>query len=154
MIHFDFRQISILAVFFLSGCGGSPTKEKALSPEEVKKAEKSCIETVLRIDDSLGTIRNHACETVSLSQAVTNYTESLGKIDFRQCPAEFTEAFNIHKKAWINFKQVSDIYPALRGEMHDLFDTIEKSADSTEFKKQSKLIWDTWAKIDEIAKKG
>ena len=43
---------------------------------------------------------------------------------------------------------VTDQYPNLRGEMHDLFDIIEKGKDSGAFKTHLKAIWDTWENVE------
>jgi hypothetical protein len=115
-------------------------------------AERECIKEVTRLDDSLGVIRNHACEKISLSMSIKNYAGGLRKLNFKNCPAGFSKAFDTHTKAWMGMLKVTDRYPGLRGEMHSLFDQLEKSADSVEFKKHLKMIWDTWAGIEKYIK--
>lgn len=39
-------------------------------------------------------------------------------------------------------------HPELRGEMHDLFDEVENSKDTNEFKPLLKEIWDTWGAVE------
>lgn len=107
-----------------------------------------CVKEVFAQDDSLGSVRNHACETIPLSQTIVNYTSALKKLDFQHCPEEFEKAFKAHWIAWENMISVVDKYPDMRGEMHDLFDQIELSPDSSSFKLSLKAIWDTWAVVE------
>lgn len=112
----------------------------------------NCTERILKIDDSLGSVRNHACENKSLSKTIGDYATVLSNLDFTNCPANFKNAFKKHEIAWQDMIHVTKNYPDLRGELHDLFDQIEAGPDSLEFKNRLKLIWDTWAKIEEAAK--
>ncbi|MFD0962705.1 hypothetical protein [Pseudofulvibacter geojedonensis] len=120
---------------------------------EVTKLPENCIEVILKKDSELGSIRNHACEKISLSTTIDNYVTSLQALDYTNCSPEFSQAFTNHQKAWLASKQITNKHPELRGEMHDLFDTINKTSDSTEFKKLVKDIWDTWADVEKAAKK-
>lgn len=113
-------------------------------------SENNCIEKVLDKDSSLGRIRNHESEELSLSNTITNYVNGLRKINFKHCPSEFTQAFDKHIQAWIRMTTVTDKYPELRGEMHDLFKQIEIGSDSLEFKKRLDEIWNTWDEIEKI----
>ncbi len=114
--------------------------------------EKECITRIIAADDSLGTIRNHACETGTLSSSIKNYVSGIEKLNFINCPAGFKKAFTTHKKAWIAMLTITDKYPDIRGEMHDLFDQLEKGKDTVAFKKHMKKIWDTWAGIEKYIK--
>lgn len=58
------------SIILVSCVGGKKTAENQVSPWE-------CIETVIAIDDSLGTVRNHACEEQSLSTTIDYYVTSL-----------------------------------------------------------------------------
>lgn len=49
-----------------------------------------CVAEAIALDDSLGYIRNHASEAISLSQAIRQYAETIQKIDFSGCPQAFT----------------------------------------------------------------
>jgi len=115
-----------------------------------KEQRKSCIDRVIKTDDSLGQIRNHACKTKSLSNTIKDYTSSLKELEFNDCPEEFHVAFKEHINAWEAMISITDNYPEARGEMHDLFDKIELSADSMVFKRKLKRIWNSWAPIDEF----
>ncbi len=47
---------------------------------------------------------------------------------------------------------LAETHPELRGEMHVLFDKLEKCADAETFKPLLKAIWDTWAEIETAMK--
>lgn len=140
-------SIIILLCFALMACNNSSKKDKALTNKDA-----ICIDTILKTDGELGKVRNHACEQISLSKTIDNYTHSLQALDFEDCPKDFTLAFKAHINAWEDIKKVTDDYPELRGEMHDLFAEIENSKDSIEFKQLTKRIWDTWGDIETAAK--
>jgi hypothetical protein len=145
--------IVFLAILVISGSKLSVAQNKTGESKTRALNEKECIDSVIRLDDSLGTIRNHACEKVALSISIKNYAEGIEKLNFKNCPAGFVKAFDIHRKAWIDMLKVTDRYPAMRGEMHDLFDQLEKTGDSVEFKMHLKMIWDTWAVIEKYIKR-
>jgi hypothetical protein len=113
---------------------------------------KQCIEYIIAKDDSLGKIRNHACKEQSLSKTIHQYIGALNALDTKDCAPAFNQAFNNHKKAWLNTLKVTDNYSHLRGEMHDLFAVIETSKDSTEFKILINNIWSTWAEVEKAIK--
>lgn len=133
------NYLFILVIFSTISCG-----EINPSPAE----EKDCIDRVIQIDDSLGKLRNHACEKISLSETIDNYTKGLESINYKNCPGSFISAFEDHKEAWLNIKSVTNNYPELRGEMHDLFRQLETGKDSLAFKQFQKAIWDTWTEIE------
>ncbi|MEZ4930947.1 MAG: hypothetical protein R2788_02290 [Saprospiraceae bacterium] len=54
--------------------------------------------------------------------------------------------------AWKQMIPFVKQYPALRGEMHDLFDELEKGKDADEFKPLLKEVWVTWGAIEEAMK--
>jgi hypothetical protein len=54
-------------------------------------------------------------------------------------------------EAWKMVTKVTDKYPLLRGELHDIFAELEKSKDSTEFNDLVKQVWNTWKKVEENA---
>jgi hypothetical protein len=70
-------------------------------------------------------------------------------LDYSYCPEEFELAFHKHIDAWLDFRKVSDKYPLLRGELHDIFSIIEKSKDSTEFKSRLNQILETWKIVEQ-----
>ncbi|WP_418603117.1 hypothetical protein [Hwangdonia sp.] len=134
----------LVLIFVLIGC---KQKEKNHAV-----ANKDCIEKIIKTDDSLGTIRNYECEKISLSQTISNYANSLNNLDFTGCPEQFKTAFKNHEQAWRNMMVLTNNYPELRGEMHDLFDTIKTGKDSAAFNPLLKNIWDTWAIIEKEIK--
>jgi|GEM_PF-122726 tetratricopeptide (TPR) repeat protein len=127
-------------------------KQKQLVLDAPSSESKICIDKAIAQDDSLGKIRNHASETMPLSAAIKQYAKGLARINFRDCPKPFSEAFDQHRKAWLELRTVTDQYPDLRGEMHDLFKQIEESKDGARFKPMVKKIWDTWARIEQAMK--
>ena len=150
------RQLPICAgLFFLFTCfwlfscnpSVSEQQDSSVLPDSLKTAQ--CIKEVFALDDSLGSVRNHACESIPLSETIINYTTALKSLNYQQCPKAFAQAFNTHWKAWDEMIPVVNKYPDLRGEMHDLFDQIEKGPDSSTFKIKLKAIWDTWAIVEQ-----
>ncbi len=135
----------ILGLPWLLACGNPETSS---SPAE----QKECMARVIAIDDSLGKIRNHACERISLNETIDNYVTKVESINFQACPSDFSSSFKNHCRAWINAKEITGKYATLRGEMHDLFRQIESGKDSIEFKRLQKDIWDTWAAIEKAMK--
>ena len=116
-------------------------------PADEKSA--ACVKQIFDRDSVLGGIRNHASETMSLSQAILDYTKELESLDFSECPEKFTSAFNEHVTAWKKITELTDKHLELRGELHDIFTELEKSEDSTEFKNLLKQVWDTWYQVEE-----
>ena len=122
------------------GCGVSSNSDQ--------KSSKVCVESIIKKDSELGKVRNHACEKLSLSETIIEYTTALKQLDFSACEKEFEVAFSSHINAWENAVSITDKYPMLRGEMHDLFDKIELTSDSTEFKSLVASIWSTWGEVE------
>lgn len=46
-------------------------------------------------------------------------------------------------------KRVTDHYPELRGEMHDLFDIMAVGEHKQEFETRLAAIWDSWKEVEE-----
>ena len=114
----------------------------------VHASAKECIDYVIDTDKSLGAIRNHACEKKSLSETIDDYVHSLDNLSFSNCPPIFIKAFEEHKEAWVNVTEMTDQYPDLRGEMHDIFEIIEAGPDSAAFKYLEAEIWATWEQVE------
>lgn len=110
------------------------------------------MDRVIALDDSLGKVRNHACETISLGETIRQYAAGMEKANYESCPPAFVAAFNKHREAWLAVLLVADQYPALRGEMHDLFKNLESGKDSAAFKPLVKSIWDTWGDVEKAVK--
>jgi hypothetical protein len=106
------------------------------------------ISAIIAQDDSLGVVRNHACETIPLAQTIRDYTEALAGLDYSDCPENFTSAFASHRQAWEQLIPFAEQYPDLRGEMHDLFDQLEKGPDAERFKPLVERIWETWREVE------
>ena len=150
--RFSLPLILLLGFILLSSCGEqvSATKKQEKSTDD--KAPATCIETVIAADEKLGSIRNHACEKISLAQTISEYVKALDAVDFTDCPKAFTKTFGLHINAWRAMIPLAEKYPDKRGEMHDLFDELEKGADAETFKPLLKDIWDTWALVEEAMK--
>ena len=144
------KLLFLIMLFPILGCKETVAKKnKDDLTLEIKQAE--CVEHIFTKDSILGELRNHASEKVSLSQAIINYTKETESLDFSNCPETFTSVFYKHIDAWKKVTKVSDKYPHLRGELHNLFAQLEKSKDSTEFKYLVKQVWDTWNMVKENA---
>ena len=111
-----------------------------------------CMTEAIALDDSLGRVRNHACETVSLSQSIRQYANAISAIDFFGCPEALSAGFKKHAAAWLALLPVTDQYPNLRGEMHVLFKQLESGRHAEQFKPLLKAVWDTWGEIEEAMK--
>lgn len=127
----------------------STTGENSAKNDGAVSTELLCIEQIMASDDSLGRIRNHACERISLSETIASYVNSLEALDYTDCPEEFAESFERHIDAWKSVARITDNYSGLRGEMHDLFKEIEEGNDGEVFKKLVKSIWDTWSDVEQ-----
>lgn len=146
---YDMKSILILLpTMFLFGCIGSNGKLEN-SDTKIEIQEKNCVDRVLEQDSILGHLRNQASKNISLSETIDYYANGLKSMDYTHCPENFKSAFQAHCEAWLEIKKVSDRYPSLRGELHDVFGQLEKSEDSTEFKLLVKQIWDTWKVVGE-----
>ncbi|MCB0544193.1 MAG: hypothetical protein H6575_05330 [Lewinellaceae bacterium] len=152
----NLKRIALLIAFcsFLIACADSGAdKQKPVQPAPATTAAaKACMDSIIAFDSRVGTIRNHACEKQSLSKTITEYTEALENADFAACPVAFKNAFLKHIQAWRNALAVTDKYPELRGEMHDLFNKIESGDDGPVFKTLVADIWATWADIEKVMK--
>mgnify|MGYP007073270431 CR=1 FL=1 len=114
--------------------------------------DPNCIQRIIDADNVLGKTRNHACETISMAETIQNYADGMAKLDFRGCPPDFAKAFERHRQAWIDMIPLVEKYPDMRGEMHVLFDQLEKGPDAETFKPLLKAIWDTWAEVEAAMK--
>lgn len=140
--------IGFLLTFLLFNCQNSNSQGEDDSSNNAPTLGKACIEKIIAADEKVGKIRNHACEKISMSQTIKNYVDALRKLDFSDCPTNFTKAFEKHINAWEKMIDITNKYPDMRGEMHDLFDELEKGEDSETFKPLLKAIWDTWDDIE------
>ncbi|WP_300569340.1 hypothetical protein [Flavobacterium sp.] len=145
-LHVTKVLLLITMIFFLQSCERMINRLK--DNEEITTAQQDCIVKVIAKDDSIGKVRNRQSKSISLSQSITNYTEGMKKISTEGCPKDFARDFNSHIKAWNDLLIVTDKYPELRGDMHDLLLQLEKSKDSTELKKLKGGIWQTWELLE------
>lgn len=144
------RLLSLIAsiIILLHGCNSTKTPVSQYSTDD----QRDCISRVLAADDVLGKIRNHAPETMPLSQSIDAYVQGLNKLNFSQCPTDFTSAFKSHITAWAKMKVVTDKYADLRGEMHELFKQLKLSRDSIQFRQLEDNIWSTWDLVETASK--
>lgn len=146
-----YKTLIIFSLFMLPACNDD-NRKKGETTKITAVQQSECIRRFMSTDDSLGKIRNHACETVSLSKSIQQYVQALRKADYGICLPSFQEAVNKHLDAWQGILKITDRYPDLRGEMHALFDQLEKTKDSAAFKPLLDKIWDTWAGVEEYIK--
>ncbi|HMC00036.1 MAG TPA: hypothetical protein VKN14_03255 [Flavobacteriaceae bacterium] len=140
----------LILLLTLIGCKDSKVKTVE-SDKAITKSESSCIKKVFEKDSIFGEIRNHASKTISLSETIVNYTQDLKSLDFSNCPKDFKIAFDKHIEAWLDIRTVIDKYPSMHGELHDIFDELEKSKDSIMFKQLLGNIWETWKLVEQSA---
>lgn len=146
--------VSIISIIGLS-CGEVKKKDTIVEKISTSNEDaKKCIDDIILLDEKAGKIRNHRCENASLSSAIEEYIAQLENVDYSNCPAEFGKSFRAHIEAWRSTITIAKKHDALRGEMHDLFDEINESQDSTEFTKLVKGIWDTWRDVEVVMAKG
>jgi len=142
----------VAAIFFISQLSCNvPSGEKHVYDAD-STSNELCIKYVIAVDDSLSALRNTDCEDISISESIYRYTTAIGSVSFNDCPDNFVRAYKRHQQAWLEMLRVTDKYPDLRGEMHQLFDTIQAGNDSTEFKQRLNLVWSTWDEIKVAAK--
>ena len=122
-INYLFGAIWIFAT--MASCKHSSSSQLITETESISNS-KNCIKNIIAEDESLGKTRNHNCEKISLSETIRIYANGLEALDFAECPEKFSTAFQSHIKAWKEMIIITDKYPNLRGEMHDLFDEIEE----------------------------
>jgi hypothetical protein len=116
--------------------------------QKAKNEDNACIKFIMEKDELLGKVRNQYSKQHNLSTTIYYYTEGLRALDYQQCPEAFRSAFMAHIEAWDDMLRVTDKYPDIRGELHDVFDSI-KIKGNPEFETQLKQIWDTWAKVEQ-----
>ena len=146
--HYHILGLLAILILFLQSC-----QPKNIPVQHLEAKHEQCIQNIIANDASLGKIRNHACENISLTETIINYVDGIGELDFTQCPMTFLHAFDRHIKAWQEMTEVTDEYDSLRGEMHVLFDQIKKGPHAETFEVRLKKIWDTWADIEKFTKK-
>ncbi|MCA0153757.1 hypothetical protein [Winogradskyella vincentii] len=144
------KPVILILTLLLLGCNGADKKDHS-SASNMEQKKINCVKYIFEKDSIFGNIRNHASEKASLSDAINNYAKNLKSLDFSNCPEDFELAFHKHIEAWLDFRKVSDKYPSLRGELHDIFSTIEKSRDSIEFKSRLNDILETWHSVEQSA---
>ncbi len=144
------KPIILFVSLLIIGCNNSNKKE-ANSISDTQGKSINCVKKVFEKDSILGGIRNHASEKISLTETINNYSKSVKSLDYSDCPEAFELAFNNHIDAWLAFRKLSDKYPLLRGELHDVFSIIEKGKDSIEFRSRLNQILETWKVVEESA---
>ena len=142
------NSIIIICLIFLS-CNIQGVSQSKNSKD---KLAEQCIEDIIARDDVLGSIRNRSCEEISLSETILNYVKEIEKMDFSYCPKYFKVAFTRHIQAWKDMIPVTDHFPTLRGEMHDLFEQIDRSDHGQAYKTVLSNIWSTWDEVEEAMK--
>ncbi len=140
-------SLTLLSLLLLVACH-EPNTTRNNSGSKTEREDMPCVKRILKKDSILGKVRNEASKTITVSETINNYATDLKSLDYTHCPEEFKRAFDEHVEAWLAITAVTDRYPLMRGELHDLFTQLEESEDSTEFKSYVKKIWDTWEKVE------
>lgn len=148
MIRFNQHVILFVALAAMLQISCATLNNKNITDPFVKLTAADCINHILSQDSQLGAIRNHACETIPLTEAIQEYINAVNALSFGNCPLDFTHAFESHLNAWNHMQTVTDKYPDLRGELHDLFDKIKLGEHKDAFEVSLKNIWDTWAEVE------
>ncbi len=141
-----FFAIFLLTCFHFLACFNN--KQNKNESTTTSLTPRNCIQQIIAIDDSLGTLRNHACENIPLAETIRNYADGLSQLNYNNCPPAFNKAFEKHWTAWREMIPLVEKYPEMRGEMHDLFDQIKMTKDSVTFNPLLNDIWDTWAEVE------
>ncbi len=121
---------------------------KNQSRQDSNSRELNCIEAIIQKDNGLGQTRNLACKRQSLSKTIQEYISALEKLDFQDCPDDFTTAFQLHLKAWEAILPLTDEHPEMRGEMHQLFNILGDRENGEVFKAKVNDIWTTWSEVE------
>jgi hypothetical protein len=143
------RLAGALLVLHPLGCGkGEEHRNGAADPV-------GAIRAVLAQDEALGADRNHAPESQPISQAIRDYVAGLQGIDFGGCPEEFTRAFRRHIAAWQRSIPFFAQFDHLRGEMHDIFESIRQQEGEARAGLESaeEDIWGTWDEVEAAARR-
>ena len=125
-----------------------PIERSEVSEVISTTGNSNCTMKVFEADAALGKLRNKQSKTRSLSETIDEYVAGMKAIDLEECPEPFKEAFRSHIVAWDQMTQVTDHYPELRGEMHELFEQLKESEHAAEFKRLYAEIWDTWEAVE------
>jgi hypothetical protein len=133
---------TLVACLLLAAC--------ATSAPSNSSSAAAAIRAVLEEDTRLGGVRNHAPEAMPLAEAVGAYVRGLDAIDFGECPADFTAAFERHRDAWQESIRYFEEYPEMRGELHDLFDRIRGVSTDARMRIESieQNLRGTWAEVE------
>ena len=147
------RPFKLCGVFLCLACLACHSPANSQDQKDKIEPGQDCINKIIEADERLGAKRNHDCETLSLSETIEKYVGGMEALDFSQCPEKFSSAFKSHIEAWKSMVSVTDHFPDSRGEMHDLFNTIEKSEHAEKYKLALDKIWSTWSDVEVFLKK-
>lgn len=141
-------SIIVVGTLLLACKNTEENKKEIPAAEELYSSENDCMDRIIEKDAALGKARNEATTTLPTSEAIDIYVDGMEALDFRKCPGPFIAAFEDHIEAWASIKEITDKYPDLRGEMHDVFDQLERTEDGDRFKFLLADIWSTWEKVE------
>lgn len=133
--------VLIIGSWLLLSCAGPPKQEEVRSAQDGMAA-------IIAQNDSLGHWRNLACKSISLEATIRQYASDLQRLDYSGYPEAFAQAFQSHSTAWASLLPVVEPYDSLRGEMHDLFDLLAQSPDSSTFNSLVDNVWSTWSEVE------
>lgn len=139
--------LSLLCLLLIGSCkkNTSSSLEKNIDKKEI--SAKDCMIKVIAVDSAFGDVRNHASESISLSQTIKNYISSMDTYPYDNCPPDFTTAFKKHQEAWKGLLSITDKYPNQRGELHVIFEHIAAGDDATSFDTLLAQVLSTWTDV-------
>ena len=85
-----------------------------------------------------------------LHLGIEAYARGLEGLDFGGCPEEFVDAFAEHREAWRASVPFFERHADLRGELHDVFETIRGYGgdEQAQLERHEEAIWSTWAEVE------
>lgn len=142
---------ALLIALFAMGASCRNT-EGATETETDTAAE--AIQRILLADEQLAEHRNYACKDTTLSATIRQYVAGIDRLDFSDCPDDFTAAFRRHRDAWAASVDFFSQFDDRRGEMHELFAAIEAEGGQQQAVYEAALqpIMDTWTPVDSLAR--
>jgi hypothetical protein len=118
-----------------------PAGEEAVQPDYA-----AAIEAVLRQEHDAHSLIHEESELEDLE----NYIEAMGRIDLRQCPEDFQQAFLNHKYAWNDVSSFLSRYQDSFGALTLFLDSISGVA-LQRAEELNKTIEDTWRECEVVA---
>jgi len=110
----------------------------------------AAIRAVIKQDYQLGSIRNERPRHAPIAQAIKDYVAGLDALDLDGVPPDFKTALLRHRDAWFESIEFLRQYSQLRGELHEVFETIHAKDEASHagLLDVEANIWSTWAEVE------